>query len=392
MPVLLPVAFLNSPPRSDLHVSGEYRVRFERRTDKDFKRSSRDNGSNLLQRARVTLDWRASESITGTVQYQYAHNTFWKNAGNGSDENSQISQLYLRSNEQGTQWTIGRQKVSFGTERLLVSSDWGNVGRTYDAIRFQRGNWDAIALKVGAADPVPANARLVAVAHTHHQGVTSLYYKGDRDSSGETRIYTLDHAVKTRLGAGEFEAEAAGQMGRNRGMDHTAWAYHLAYNQPIGKRLKTTIELNGASGGPASASKSHTFDTLYTSSHKFFGMTEMFSWRNLTETMLTLSYNASDAVDLKTRYIAAWLQHPKDAWYGGNGRPNTSGGTALVDATGMSGRSLGNVIDFEASWKRNTKEVLSAGMALFQPGTFVRNRTGDNRAQLYGYMQYFVRF
>lgn len=365
-------------------------MRFERRTDRDFKRSTRDNESNLLQRGRVTLDWKGDGKVSGMLQYQYAHNLYWKPAKNGSIDNNRLYQLNLKVKEANGTFTVGRQKINVGSERLIGSLEWANVARTLDAVRYQTKEWDVFAGAVGVSDPRPADAGIAAVVHPWQLGTTAFIYKSDKDPAGDINIWTLTHAGNYKFSGGDFEYEAAIQGGRAKSKDQEAWAFHAALNHPLDPKTKVTAEFNTASGG-SSADKIRTFDNLYPTNHKFYGLMDLFAWKNMTHAMLTVSHKPKKDWDVKVRYAAGWLKDKKDAWYGASGKPNSSAGSPLIDPTGASGDELGSEADLEVNWKKSARESFQVGFGMFSPGDFVKNRTGDNKNQIFGYFMYSVR-
>lgn len=382
MPIML-------PPQEDQFtwkVSGEYRIRYERRIDRDFKSSTRDNDSTLFQRGRATLDWKYGENLSGTIQYQYAHGLFWKPTKTSSDENSNITQLNVKFKAPEGTWTVGRQKVIVGSERLVGAGEWTNVGRSFDGVRFQTKDWDAFAVRVGHSDPWPPNARLVGIGHSwKNGGTTNVLYKADADATGKVNLTTLDHAQTWKTKDFDIDAEAAYQFGKTKGKDHTAWAVHFGASHAFNKDSKLALELNSASGGGGTNS-THTFDNLYPTNHKFFGIMDLFAWKNNTNIIGTFTTKTGPNVEFKTRLIGAWLNDKKDAWYGASGK------AGLKDANGNSGRFLGNEVDFEFTWKRNANESLMVGYGFFAPGGFVKKVTAENTTQHFGHVQYLIKF
>ncbi|MBS1705151.1 MAG: alginate export family protein [Armatimonadetes bacterium] len=391
MPFMMPVAIANQIKDAEWKISGDYRSRYERRIERDFTGAHRDSEANLLQRARVTFDWKSKSGVSATAQYQYAHSLMWRPTLNKSDENSQLTLLNAKSTNSEGVWTVGRQRINLNDERLVGSSDWTNVGRSFDAVRFQSKRFSAFAAKLGTADAHSRNARLIGLSADSNLGSTNFLYKADNDGSGDVRIYTLDQVARVNLGKGVLQAEAAVQTGRNKGKNHSAWAYHVGYDLPVTPKLNVLLEMNSASGG-TSGSTVRTFDNLYPTNHKFFGVMDLMSWKNINHTMVTVNYKATKNMDMKVRLATATLRDPKDYWYAANGKPNTSNGSGLRDLTGVAGRNLGNEADFELVYRRTSTDTISAGVAMFLPGHFVKSLAGDGKTQKFLYVQYAVRF
>ena len=64
----------------------------------------------------------------------------------------------------------------------------------------------------------------------------------------------------------------------------------------------------------------------------------------------------------------------------------------MKDPTGAAGRDLGYEFDAESTWIVSPKATISAGIGVYAPGTFVRNLTGERRTQMFGYLQYLLKF
>lgn len=366
-------------------VQSDYRVRFERRLDKDFQESANDNRSDLHQRVRVGVNWKLNDKVSGLLQYQYAHTVYWSKAKNASDENSDLFQAYAQLKEPSGTVTLGRQRINLGSERLIGSLEWVNAGRSFDGIRFENKAWDVFGARIGVQNVRPRNVRLGAISHKHALGATSLIYKHDEIPAGDLDVFTLAHAYKQKFSNFELEAEGAVQTGSVPGKDLEAWALHAQLNLPVGKTAKLSLEFNGASGG-GTANTTRTFDNLYPTNHKFYGLMDLHAWKNVD--MLAVHYSVSPRpeLDLKARFASSRLHDAKDAWYGASGLPNRFSSGPFVDPTGNSGKEIGQEFDFEAVWRRNPKQTLTAGVGVFVPGEFVKNLSGDNQKQIFGFV------
>lgn len=393
MPFTLPVglAIAAQAVAPQVQIEAEARLRFERRLDRDFNRASSDNRSDLFQRYRVGLRWKPEGPWSGVVQYQYAHNQAWTRTRNGSDESSDLFLANVQWQKDGKTVTAGRQRIILGSERLIGALEWVNTARTFDAVRYQDASWDLFAGRIGVQSPLPGSARLGAASYRSKWGQTSLIFKHDKSSAGSVDLWTLAHAYRKMYGEIEFDFEGAYQFGSNLGRTHQAWAYHLQVAKNLDPKTNIQLEWNSASGGPSTGT-SRTFDNLYPTNHKFYGVMDLFAWRNMNQLQLTVTHKPRKDLDLKGRLSTAWLQDARDAWYSAGGRPNVGPSGAFRDATGNSGRNVGWEFDLEANWRRNARESVSAGLGIFNPGGFVKKLANDGRAQVFFYLQYGIRF
>jgi hypothetical protein len=372
----------------------EIRERFERRTDRDFFAPARDNRSDLFGRYRVGCEITFDKQTTASVQYQYAHDLIWTNAKNFSRENSDIgvAQLKYKSGN----WTAigGRQKINVGTERLIGAAEWLNVPRSYDGLRLTSKEWDIWAVAIGVASPRPRYARVAGASlNWDKTEQTSAFYKHDKVGGVDTDIVTFDHRGTRKFGTLVFDYEGALQFGRSANKDVEAWAFHAGVSHQANKRMRFYAEVNSASGG-STATKVRTFDNLYPTNHKFYGIMDLQSWKNMNQLVLGLDIKPDAKSDLRFSWRAFSLRDPRDAWYGASGAPNKRpGGGNFIDPTGLSGRDVGSEMDFDSSFKYDKNTTIQFGLAIFTPGRFIRNLNGGTAMrQCWGYLSVQVRY
>ncbi|MBS1727625.1 MAG: alginate export family protein [Armatimonadetes bacterium] len=369
----------------------EYRARYERRTDGDFNAAANDNKSYLYQRVRPSLSWKYGKTWSGILQYQYAHQLQWAQSGNNSTDNSDLFQGYVTKTDGDKKVTVGRQRISFGSTRLIGSPDWGNTGKSYDAVRYQSKTLDVVVARYGAVQKASSSARYAAVGMENKLGTTALIYKHDTATGGRIDHYTLDHVYESNLGKAKAEAEGAYQVGRNAGKDQNAWAVHLKLSNKFGKKDSGYFEINSASGG-STATTNRGFDVLTPSTHGVYGLMDVQGWKNMNQIAIGFKHDINKSVDLSFRGASNDLRVVSDGWYGTSGSLNKSGSTSLIDATGSSGRHVGEEYDLEFNFKTKHKDSISAGLAMFAPGTFIKNVAGSSRNQYWGYVQYSTKF
>ncbi len=364
-------------PVIDFKFSFEIRERFERRLDRDFLESNEDNRSDLFTRIRPGFELRQGKHWSAVVQLQYAHAKAWKPGPDTVLENRDARDAYIRHSSPGGVWTIGRQKISASSERLIGPLEWINVGRSFDAVRFQSSEWDVFAGKLGVAVPRPRDAELGAAVRNWRAGQTMLVFKKDNVTGGDLEIWTLDHSQKGAKGMVDFDYDVALQGGKNKGLDHEAWAAHGALGFRPDKTNRLYLELNAASGG-AGTHKSETFDNLYPTNHKFYGSMDLQGWRNMQELALGWQRKLSAKADLHLHAHAFRLMDAKDAWYGAGGAANKRVGGVYLDPTGAAGKDVGFEVDLEGTLRLDARTTLQLGIGVFVPGKFVERMNGGS--------------
>ena len=367
-------------------VSTEYRARYERHTDPSFTSAVNDNRSDLLQRVRVGTTVHLAPNLKATAQYQYAQTTTWTGRRNFSDDGSDLLVGNLTYSSKPFEVVVGRQKLVWGEGRLIGTADWANLSRTFDAVAVHGQSIDAFAGRVGVSPNRPVNARIAGAQARTRFGETSLIYKQDSDATHDVRLTTLDHRIAGALLGNSYTVEAAAQGGRSSGRDQEAWAYFAEVTRPISPTLTLGIETTAASGG-GDATKSRTFDSLYPSPHRLYGLSDTTGWSNMTQFGASLRYVPSRSTTVSVRWLNTELRDSSEAWTNASGGVNSYAGNKFVDPTGQSGRGIGQELDIEASHTLHQGVVLTGGVAWLRPGSFIKNKVGDDRSLFFGYVQ-----
>jgi hypothetical protein len=369
----------------------EIRQRFERRIDRDFNSGNRDNRSELLSRLRLGADFTLNQDWKATLQYQYAHTEAWAPPRNYSAWTSDAYQAFAETKSNGAVLTLGRQRLLLGSQRLIGSLEWANTGRTFDAVRIRKGPWDAWAGKIGVANPKPRDARVAGLTNTNRMGLSSIIFKHDKSAAGNLDITTLNHIWSAVRGNDGFDVEGALQTGRNGSRDQQAWAFHARATRRFASATSGFAEFNAASGG-SDASKVKTFDNLYPTNHDKYGIMDLQAWKNMSEFALGFEHSPGMGVLLRGSWHAFTLQDAKDAWYGAGGNPNKGSFGAFVDPTGTSGKEVGQELDLETIWSPRKDTTFQAGLGLFIPGKFVKNLSGTDDQQFWGFVSFQRKF
>jgi len=368
----------------------DVRERIERRVDKDFSESKSDNRTDLFSRWRAGVDFSYQKNVTGKIVYQYSHDEYWMAAKtDAAMERSDVYLAYADFKSKDGTFRFGRQNLVKGTERVLGVSDWGMTGRSWDMARWTGGKWDLFGGRL-AVNTIPSkHAYLAGASYDSKYGETMLVYKHDENHGPQDDIYTLNHAWTKKAGKWSYEAEAAGQLGRTADSKLQAWAGTARGSYAANPRLTVYGEVDAASGGIRHDGTVLTFDQLYPSNHRLFGILDMQGRRNMKGLALGANFKASKALSVNFEYNHFDLYADDDAWYGDNGKANKG----FKDSTGASGGRVGDEFDLSAGLTLNKTSVLEAGMGLFRPGHFIGSfASAGDRNQIWGYVQFRYRF
>lgn len=386
------MAPLLSLPAFDWKPILELRARFERRIDRDFSRPATDNRNDLFSRFRAGANFTVDKGrVKGQVVYQYAHNEDWSPDGNLALWRSDILLAYGQTKIGEGTLTAGRQRLKFGSERLLGALEWNNVSYAWDGARYAFGPYEVFAAKFGVS-PLPNDElRLVGAAFTKGDHQTLAVYKHDEREDKIDEV-TVSQLYRTSLGKIKLDAEVAGQIGHRDGMRKLAGAFDAIATAPVAPKLSFSLQGSVASGG-GDDDTTNTFDQLYPAGHDRHGLIDMTAWKNVRDLGLWFCYTPDKLTSLKLQYHSLGLDSARDAWYASNGKANGRPGGKFVDPTGARGRDLGDEYDFDFARKLNLHQSLRAGIGLLQPGRFVRSFNGSaTKDQVWGYVQWSYSF
>jgi len=394
MPLLLgPSNLFNSAPWW-LHPYVEVRERFTRQVNPTFFGPGNANRSDLLNRYRIGAGFDIQRGLVGVLEYQNATDLYWGHEQNGMTQNSDVTLAYLDYLTKRVDYTLGRQKIVLGDQRLIGSTEWTSLSRSFDVLRLQSGPWDLWGGTLGVANHDTANTRLGTLTHHDNDyGTTSVIYKHDEAPLGAIDEETFDHFVKHKFGNTALEAEGVFQVGEENLQSHQAWAYHARATQNLTSKMSLYVEADSASGSNGSSNTNRTFDNLYPSNHDLYGLSDLTGWKNMNYLGARLEYRPVKEFAIRAAEQTFSLQSASDAWYNYGGNPNVRTGGVYVDPAGKSGSHIGDEFDLEAAYRFKHAGTVSLGVAQFDPGDFVKNLNGGHASQeTYFYLQYEGKF
>jgi len=438
-----PLSFFGGKVVLDL----QERLRWENRMNNfDFNSAVRSptDGNWFEQRFRFGITVTPVDWLTFYAQGQSSmeidgHRGFipGTNAAEG-DDYFNLRQGYIQiSNYDVCPWglKIGRQELSYGDERLVGAFDWSNYGRTFDAVKvtYQGSGW-----WVDAFTSTPAviyqgrydQSDLFNGTETGRDLIFSgLYFSTDTLPFGTLDLYSfmLDQAngntanaegflsvpattgdltkrgdfvtLGTRiygdprkLNGWEYQGEYAYQVGTLRGEALSAFAAHTG----VGYNFLSTswmprlfLEYNYASGD-RNASDGHinTFQNLFPTNHKFYGIMDTVSWQNTHNLCLSLKASPIRSLTAQLDYHAYWLATTGDVWYRANGltavRPLPPAGSNVSNYTGSE-------LDFIVTWNTTKNLQFQAGYSHFFAGAYLKD-TGAYDDANFVYLQTQITF
>lgn len=207
----------------------------------------------------------------------------------------------------------GRMELDYDNARFLGNLGWAQQSRSHDALVLEYRD-STSSLDIGTAYNQDANtpeyAKLLSTfygqagnyktmqyVHYHRDfakaGFSALFLnnglQGARDSLGNADTYfsqTLGLIGTLSAAKTKFELEAYYQFGKD-GSDKSISAFLLGASATLPLSAKTTFTLGGdyVSGTDITSTKNNSFNPLYGTNHKFYGLMDYFYVGNASAQM-----------------------------------------------------------------------------------------------------------
>jgi len=199
-----------------------------------------------------------------------------------------------------------------------------------------------------------------------------LYYLGFH--SEEQNLVRLQYTTiggrlyKTPLsGMIDYEIETVWQFGHRGEQDHFAYFQHaeMGYSLDTSWNPRFSFQYDYASGdADPTGTRSGRFFTLFGARRFDFNPTGIygpFYRSNIHTPGIRILFNPGEKIQIMAAYRAFRLARAKDAWVG----------SGLQDATGSSGKNLGQQFEMRARWDANKTFTVEFGYARFFKGSYL---------------------
>jgi hypothetical protein len=272
---------------------------------------------------------------------------------------------------------VGRQELSYGEERLVGAFGWNNIGRVFDAARLRWQNDWLVADAFVSRVMVPQDGRFnVDNDHEYFSGVyatttklpknsVDLYFlarNADRHAAADEPspqapqpsardTYTAGGRIKSQPGqfAGfDYLIDGAYQFGDfvdprltiggvSPRQAQSAFMTVLQAGYTFKDWFATPrlgVEFDYGSGDSNPTNHTHgTFDNLFPTNHKFYGLMDLVSLQNIEDAGLNLTLKPDPRLTLTVLGNALWLADTHDSFYTVAGAPR--GGLTPTAGTGF---------------------------------------------------------
>jgi len=387
---------------------------------------------------RLAPEWSARVQLQDSRELGSDRSSVPFISGSEGDDPLDVRQAYLEYKSPTLVCRVGRQLLALGEERLVGSSEWSNIGRSFDAARV---TWPKIGggLDVFVSSVVHTQPDGRTGWHANHSSSQDLFggvyarfaatrtlhlepYLLGRDSrkdlvysagpAGSSRPFDIPQKILTggvrvvggpadRLGGFDYDFDFVGQTGETRGrqlvagtfaypgpawLEHRAWAMHAGAGYAFaagGQPLRLYAEVNRASGDRDPTDRQDdAFFNLFPRNHKFYGIIDAFGWKNMRELALTA---ATSVHGIKARLEQHWfaLENVNDTWF----RSNTvSTVRPLTAAARQAPRRAGDETALVFSGALGAHATLEVGGSYFAVGPYLQAIGGGSDAR-FGYAQ-----
>ncbi len=375
----------SSPGSPTYDINAEWRLRYESRESTDFCAVNHKDPQDELSRVRLNLSLKPADNTRVFARLQHSYRRNRLNGSCGSQEKSGFQQAYLDYRQDNLSLRVGRQELGYGDYRLLILSNWDNIGYTWDAVRLGiKGSiWQADILygrpgmfPTSTTHPLLYGIYATITPSTRWQSDVYLLRKEVIASGVQQRITAVGARPVVQLGKRiKLSAEAVLQNGTVGDKDLRAWGYwaRIEYALPGVKNTKLLIQRDFASGGNPDGSNLHTFDQFFGTTFAICGRMGLQGWRNMSAWRIGIAGAPSSRLQYTADIHLNRLADARDYWYSGGGIPvKGADGKPLRDATGSAGTEVGTEINFTVNYALSSNLQVSAGYARFLPGRFVR--------------------
>ncbi|MBL8176928.1 MAG: alginate export family protein [Bryobacterales bacterium] len=296
-------------------------------------------------------------------------------------------------------WTLrlGRQPLVFGDARLVSTSNWGNVGPTYDAARLTRSTnrsrldlFSSLVVMPRDGFNKPRADRKLSGVYGNRQlprmGLTVdvyTFWKSNLRSvdegfhPGHLDVLTSGMRAAGKLPSGfDYNVEAAVQRGHVAADRLSAWTGHCE----IGKRLRGTqqgprvwLEHNYATGDRnLGDGRRQAFEQLYPTPWSVVGRAVDFASRNLHEPVMGMEWQLNRRWKFRGTARAFWVADTHDALY-------TLSGAVYARRVGAASSRAGEEAGAWAIYQLTRRVQLWAGYARLFSGPFLKEAGRGNQ-------------
>ncbi len=411
-------------------ISFEERLRYEFKNNFNSKfygshlALGKQNDGFLLIRTRIGSDWYLNDRFHIAIWIQDSRAIDWgmperafysRSLDSENNPQKDYLELYTTFIELKRNFglliiiKIGRQRISYGDNRIFGPGQWGNSGRyIWDAVKF-RVIWKGAFIDVFYGRNIIHKAHHFSLAHRHDKSTLAVYahfpllrkdfsmvfepfvftkwdrhdrFRGEKGINGKLQLVYSGFHMCGKWRFFDWNNTWVGMWG-HRGSDSvSAYAYHLETGVRFKDFLKSRVYLaySYASGdkNPGDG-RWNRFDGAFGSVDRAYGRMNLFKWSNLEDTETGVEFWPLKGAYLKLEYHHFRLAQSKDGW--------SHNPLYYRDPTGSSGKEMGHEFDALANLKIGKYQEIQIGYGHFWPGEFVKKLASTKESNWF-FVQY----
>lgn len=413
---------LASPSFSAWDIGGQFRFRYELKDDagsfpnRDFISHGVENDNDyFLFREKLHIGWQPESWLKFYVQGRGSQVESDERPGNPEQDVWDLHQAYLQigdAKQSPLILKIGRQEMTYGDQRFIGIGDWGNTGRSFDAVvlRFAPAptTWvDVFTSRVVIAVDDDFNesndydqfSGIYASTQELWKGVeTQAFFLARNVDAGspnaiapgvggptERDVYTYGIRLKSQPGffsGWDFAFEGAGQFGEvvSSGISRDLEAFILTTSagytfKDLWAKPRLGLGYDYASGDSNPGDDTYeTFEPLFGTNHSVYGLMDLIGPRNLNSPRISLALKPTKKLALAIDYLLFWLADEADSFYPESGSARNQNGYGRNPDYGS---YVGSELDIVAKYAVTPWAELQLGYGHFFPGEYIKNSVGS---------------
>lgn len=352
------------------------RVRGEMSNNADFLDSANDENNFIGSRFRLSIDLKPNEKTNIVTEFQ--HSKSWGlPSGTLQDEPSSIHQAYIKHKiVDSFEVKIGRQEIAYGDELIIGAVGWSNFGRSFDAFKG-RLNYGLGWTDIFIADVT----RNLGGTSTNDHFFSGLYSHLSLENIDELELYIL-HTQDPNANTNEVFHYGSRIKSQHDSLNYRAEVTMQSEVRASQWDLEVGYTINRTQLAVEFFSASKDYIQLFPTAHKWLGIADFISRRNVSGGRAGVSHNFTDKFKAKFDYHMFQRTDSAQPYYAFNGNAVTTNG----DET-----HIGDEVNLELFYQLDPTFSVRIGGAHFFIGSHLEenNRTSDGN---FYYLQTMAKF
>jgi hypothetical protein len=268
----------------------------------------------------------------------------------------------------------GRQELNYGDQLVVGGVGWHNTGRSFDAIKFNKtsslGSTDLFLSKITQTSNSTSDADFYGFYHAFNFDlkwfkVIDIYsfYNSDRTAGSLTRVAAHGARLKSKVDRFDYRAEGTFQK-TSRG-DEKQYDLELGWTFSDKSKFRGSVEGFYASEGYAQ---------LYPTAHKWLGIADFFSRRNIQGVRVGLSRKLAKKWSAKFDFHEFRRTSDQAGAYNFSG---TSFGTTGTE------KKIAKEYDFTATYAAEDNLKFAFGYAYVDTGKYLEANAGSDHGYFF---------